>query len=102
MNNPAILIVEDEVIIAADIANKLRRLGYEVVGLTDTGEEAVEISRQLRPSLVLMDIRLAGAMDGIAAADEIRQECQLPVVFLSAHSDKRTVQRARQAKGIYG
>jgi CheY-like chemotaxis protein len=44
MNNPAILIVEDEVIIAADIANKLRRLGYEVVGLTDTGEEAVEIA----------------------------------------------------------
>ena len=100
MSNPAILIVEDEVIIAADIANKLRRLGYEVVGSTDTGEEAVEIARQLRPSLVLMDIRLAGAMDGITAADTIRQECQLPVVFLSAHSDKCTVQRARQAEAF--
>ncbi len=100
MSNPAILIVEDEAIISADIANKLRRLGYEVVGSTDTGEEAVILARQLRPSLVLMDIRLAGAMDGITAADEIRRECQLPVVFLSAHSDKCTVQRARQAEAF--
>jgi two-component system cell cycle sensor histidine kinase/response regulator CckA len=100
MSVPAILIVEDEVIIAADIANKLRRLGYEVVGLTNTGEKAIEIALQFRPSLVLMDIRLAGAMDGITAADAIRQACQLPVVFLSAHSDPCTVQRARQAEAF--
>jgi len=100
MSKPAILIVEDEAIISADIANKLRGLGYEVVGSTDTGEEAVKLARQLRPSLVLMDIRLAGAMDGITAADEIRRECQLPVVFLSAHSDECTVQRARHAEAF--
>ncbi|MFZ3045036.1 MAG: response regulator, partial [Desulfatirhabdiaceae bacterium] len=69
MSNPAILIVEDEAIVSADIANKLRKLGYDVVGSTDTGEEAIEIARRQRPSLVLMDIRLAGAMDGITAAD---------------------------------
>ncbi len=100
MSNPTILIVEDEAIISADIANKLRRLGYDVVGAVDTGEKAVEIARQLRPSLVLMDILLAGVMDGIAAADAIRQECQLPVVFLSGRFDKGTVQRARQAKAF--
>jgi len=100
MSDPTILIVEDEVIISADIANKLRRLGYEVVGSTDTGEEAVKLARQLRPSLVLMDIRLAGAMDGITAADEIWRECQLPVVFLSAHSDKGTIQRARHVEAF--
>jgi len=100
MSNPSVLIVEDEAIISADIANKLRRLGYEVVGSTDTGEEAVKLAHKFQPSIVLMDIRLAGAMDGIAAADTIRQECQLPVVFLSAHSEKSTIQRARQVEAF--
>ena len=100
MSNPSILIVEDEAIVSADIANKLRKLGYEVVGETDTGEEAVEIARRLRPSLVLMDIRLAGAMDGITAADVIRRECRAPVVFLTAHSDSPTLQRARQTEAF--
>jgi len=97
MRHPSILIAEDEAIVSADIANKLRKMGYEVVGSTDTGEEAIEIARLQRPSLVLMDICLAGAMDGITAADMIRQECQVPVVFLTAHSDKATLQRAQQA-----
>ncbi|MFA6009869.1 MAG: sigma 54-interacting transcriptional regulator [Desulfobacteraceae bacterium] len=100
MSNTSILIVENEAIIAADIANKLRKLDYDVVSSTDTGEDAIEFARQLRPSLVLMDIRLAGEMDGITAADIIRRECQVPVVFLSAHSDKTTVQRARHAEAF--
>ncbi|MBI5591306.1 MAG: response regulator [Deltaproteobacteria bacterium] len=100
MSNPSILIVEDEAIVSADIANKLRKLGYEVAGTTGTGEEAIEIARRQRPSLVLMDIRLAGAMDGIAAADVIRQECQVPVIFLTAHSDKATIQRAKLAEAF--
>jgi len=100
MRNPTILIVEDEAIVSADIANKLRKLGYEVAGSTGTGEEAVEIARRQRPSLVLMDIRLAGAMDGIATAEAIRRECQVPVVFLTAHSDKATIQRANHAEAF--
>jgi PAS domain S-box-containing protein len=92
MSNPAILIVEDEAIISADLASKLRKLGYEIIGETDTGEEAIEIARKMCPSLVLMDIRLSGAMDGITAADTIRQECRLPVVFLTALSDNASVQ----------
>jgi PAS domain S-box-containing protein len=100
MSKPAILIVEDETIISADLANKLQRLGYEVAGSTGTGEEALKLAHLLRPSLVLMDIRLAGAMDGITAADTIWKECQLPVVFLSAHSDKCTIQRARKVEAF--
>ena len=100
MSNPAILIVEDEAIVAADIANKLRKLGYKVAGSTGAGEEAIEIARRQRPSLVLMDIRLSGAMDGITAAEAIRRECQVPVVFLTAHSDKATLQRAKQAEAF--
>jgi signal transduction histidine kinase/AmiR/NasT family two-component response regulator len=100
MNTPSILIVEDEAIVAEDLASKVRQLGYAVVGTTMTGEEAVELVRQLRPSLVLMDIRLAGAMDGIAAAKAIHMECKVPVLFLTAHSDADTITRARQAEAF--
>jgi PAS domain S-box-containing protein len=100
MSNPAILIVEDEAIVSADIANKLLKLGYEVAGSTGSGKEAIEIARRKQPSLVLMDIRLAGAMDGIATAEAIRRECQTPVIFLTALADKATLQRAKQAEAF--
>ena len=74
MSNPSILIVEDEAIVAEDLASKVRQLGYDVAGITATGEEAIELARQQRPSLVLMDIRLAGAMDGIEAAQGINRD----------------------------
>ena len=72
-----------------------------VVGTTATGEEAIELARWHRPNLVLMDIQLAGAMDGIAAAQQIRRECNLPILFLTANSDLGTDERARQA-GVVG
>jgi len=100
MNKISILIVEDEAIIAYDLASKVQRLGYEVVGTTATGEEAIELARRHRPSLVLMDIQLAGAMDGIAAAQQIRRECNLPILFLAANSDLGTDERARQAGAV--
>ena len=100
MSNPAILIVEDEAIVSADIAGKLRKRGYEIAGSTDTGEEAINLTRSLQPSLVLMDIHLAGTLDGIAAAEVIRQECQVPVVFLTAHADMATIRRAQQAEAF--
>jgi PAS domain S-box-containing protein len=98
MSTSSILIVEDEAIVAADLASKLQQLGYTVAGSTDRGEEAVGLACQHRPSLVLMDIRLAGAMDGIAAAQAIQREVDLPVVFLSAHSDRVTLERAKLAE----
>lgn len=98
MSAPSILIVEDEAIVAADLASKLRRLGYGIADQVPRGEDAVAQARRQPPDLVLMDIRLAGAMDGIAAAAVIRRECGRPVVFLTAHSDAATLERAKLAE----
>ena len=95
MSKATILIVEDEAIVAADLAGKLRRCDYDVVGMTARGEEAVDLAQARRPDLVLMDIKLAGAMDGVTAAELIRQQCDLPVIYLTAHSDRATLQRAK-------
>lgn len=100
MNKPAILIVEDEAIVAEHLSRKVRQLGYEVAAALPTGEEAVEFVRRQPPTLALMDIRLAGKMDGIEAAMAIHRVCDLPVVFLTAHGDMGTVERAQQAQAF--
>ncbi|MGH8178667.1 MAG: sensor histidine kinase [Steroidobacter sp.] len=92
-----ILVVEDERIVALDLAATLRRLGYGVEGPVDTGERAVESALHTHPDLVLMDIRLRGAMDGITAAARIGEETDAPIVFLTAHSDNETLNRAKDA-----
>ena len=84
IRKPQVLIVEDETIIALDIAFQLRDLGYEPLGPANRGEQAIEMTRRLRPQLVLMDIHLGGPMDGIAAAQYIRTEFDIPCIFLSA------------------
>jgi two-component system cell cycle sensor histidine kinase/response regulator CckA len=89
-----ILVVEDEALIAADIQQTLIGLGFEVPATVDTGAAALESVDELRPSLVLMDIKLRGKMDGIAAAAEIRSRFGTPVVFLTSHSDEATLSRA--------
>jgi len=94
MSKANILIVEDEAVVAADLAGKLERAGYRPVGIASDGEEAIETAEAVSPDLVLMDIRLAGRMDGIEAAERIRSLCQVPVIYLTAHSDVGTLQRA--------
>ena len=98
MNEPRILIVEDEEIVAADIIEYLQQMGYLAVGQAASGEQAIALAGELRPDLVLMDIRLEGEMDGIAAANEIRQRFHIPSVFLSAYSEEATIQRAKLAE----
>ena len=95
MGKTTILVVEDEEIVAADIASQLGQLGYEIIGTLGRGEDAINLTRELRPNLVLMDIKLAGAMDGVEAAEIIRREFGLPVIFLTAHSDRATLERAK-------
>lgn len=90
-----ILVVEDEAIVAEDITYRLRSLGYDVVGSANSGEEALRQARRTGPDLVLMDIMLKGTMDGVEAADEISRKLSLPVVFLTAHGDPATFQRAK-------
>jgi PAS domain S-box-containing protein len=93
-----ILIVEDEFIVARDIQDRLRILGYSVAGLASNGSAAIDLAGSHRPDLVLMDIRLQGDMDGIAAADEIRRRFRLPVIFLTAYAEDDTLQRAKTAE----
>ncbi len=96
MGNPtSILVVEDERIIAFHLKSQLEALGYRVAAAVSSGEEAVEKAGELRPDLVLMDIHLEGAMDGIEAAGRIHAGCRIPVVFLTAYAEDETLQRAQ-------
>jgi PAS domain S-box-containing protein len=95
MPNAQILVVEDEGIVAADIEERLRRLGYRIAGVVASGEEALRKVAGSMPDLVLMDVILQGPMDGVQAAEEIRRQHQVPVVFLTAHADQATLQRAK-------
>ena len=95
MANIRILVVEDEVIIAKDIQNMLKKLGYAVSALAPSGVEAIKNVAETRPDLVLMDIVLEGDMDGVAAAEHIRNHFDIPVVYLTAYSDDTTLQRAK-------
>ncbi len=94
MTPTSILVVDDETIIAKGIEKRLKGLGYAVVGLAATGEEAVARAAESRPDLVLMDINLGAGMDGVEAAARIRA-AGVPVVFLTAFSDADTLQRAK-------
>ena len=101
MPREKILIVEDERVVAMDIQNRLKDLGYFVCGSASSGEDAVKKTSELQPDLVLMDIVLKGDMDGIDAAGQIRERFNIPVVYLTAFSDEKTLQRARLT-GPYG
>jgi PAS domain S-box-containing protein len=90
-----ILIVEDQAVVAADISDRLRQLGYEVVSVAATGHEAIAKAREFNPDLVLMDIILRGPLDGTAAAALIQKESDIPVVYLTAHADDATLKRAK-------
>lgn len=90
-----ILIVEDESIVAMDIADKLERLGYEVIDMVDSGELALQAVTENQPDLVLMDIVLQGDIDGVQTAEEIKSQFQIPVIYLTAYADKKTLERAK-------
>lgn len=98
MTPHSLLIVEDEIILAKDLECRLKELGYQVVGIVSTGLAAIAAAEQLLPDLILMDIRLAGKMDGIDAALEICKHHDIPVIFLSAYADDQTRQRAETLK----
>jgi two-component system, cell cycle sensor histidine kinase and response regulator CckA len=93
-----VLIVEDERIVANDLQARLHVLGYPVVGIAATGDQALQIIGDKQPDLVLMDIRLKGAMDGIQTAESIHAHYGIPVVYLSAYADVNTVERAKRTE----
>lgn len=98
MKSTRILVVEDEAIVAMVIKKRLMNLGYSVSGVAATGKDAITKVEGTFPDLVLMDIMLKGDMDGIEAADEIRKRFSIPVVYLTAHSDENTLERAKQTE----
>ncbi|HBB33365.1 MAG TPA: hybrid sensor histidine kinase/response regulator [Cyanobacteria bacterium UBA9273] len=95
MSSAKLLVVEDEEIVALDIETTLKHLGYKVVAVVASAEEAIVTSATTQPNLVLMDIMLKGDVDGIQAAEVIRQRFHIPVIYLTAYADLNTLERAK-------
>lgn len=93
--DPVILVVEDEGIIARSIQTILTENGFRVPAIVSSGEEAIKKAEELRPDLVLMDIVLSGALDGIGAAEQIHARFDIPIVYLTAYADHETIERAK-------
>jgi two-component system, cell cycle sensor histidine kinase and response regulator CckA len=91
-----ILIVEDEALIASEVQRKLERLGYQIPVIARSGKEAIQFARSMPFDLVLMDIRIKGDLDGVATAQMLKDELQMAVVYLTAHSDQDTISRAKR------
>ena len=100
MTPAKILIVEDEQITAADLEDTLVELGHEVAGSAATATDAIKLADKLRPDLALMDIRLKGDVDGIEAAVILRERYEIPSIFLTAHADDATLDRAKAAEPL--
>ena len=94
MKKTRILVVEDERIIAEDIKTVLQKLGYEVLDIIGSGEEAIDVSGLIKPDLVLMDVILETQMSGIEAANEIMNKFDIPIIFLTAYADEKTIKKA--------
>ncbi|NEO56438.1 MAG: EAL domain-containing protein [Okeania sp. SIO3B5] len=95
MSKSKILIVEDESIIAEDLADSLTIMGYTVIDIVSSAEEAILIAVEKQPNLILMDVMLQGEMDGITAAEQIHLSSQIPIIFLTAYTDEKTLQRVK-------
>ena len=98
MKNEKILVVEDERIIAIDLQRRLERFGYTVVAIASSGDLAIELVKQHSPDIILMDIMLVGDIDGIETATIIKNDFSIPVIFLTAYSDEKTLERAKIAE----
>ena len=96
-----ILIVEDEGLVADDLSDLLSTNGYAVAGIAESSQSALSQVEDLKPDLILMDIRIKGALDGIETAAKLRERFDIPVVYLTAHTDNRTVDRAKMT-GAFG
>jgi len=90
-----ILVIEDEAIVSKDIQQSLNKLGYNIVGSADTGENAIILALETKPDLVLMDIMLKGDMSGIDAAEQIRDKLSIPVIYLTAYADECILEKAK-------
>jgi len=98
MEKKKVLVVEDEFITASDIQSTLGRMGFDVPGIADTGEDAIRMAGELKPDVILMDILLKGSMNGITAAGIIRDRYAIPVIYLTGQSDDATIGKALESE----
>ena len=96
--SPAVLVVEDESIVAHDLQQTLASLGYDAFGIAASADEALARASEKRPDVVLIDVRIKGRTDGIKAAQLLQQRFSVPVVYLTAHADDATLERAKQTR----
>lgn len=95
MSKVNVLVVEDEFIVSKDIQQSLKKIGYNIVGAASTGEKAIELADSENPDIVLMDIMLKGEMNGVEAADTIKKNNGIPIIFLTAYVDESTLAKAK-------
>ena len=93
----SVLIVEDELIVAMDLRLCVEAMGYEVPAIAFSGHDAILQAASFKPDVILMDIKLKGAMDGISAAEHIKKEMDVPVIYVTGNSDDSTMERAMQS-----
>ncbi len=98
MEDTKILVVEDESIIGLNIKKKLKSFGYTVPAIVATGEEAIKMAEITFPDLVLMDVRLKGEMDGVDTAEKIRENFDIPIIYLTAYSDDEVLEKAKRTR----
>ena len=97
-----ILVVEDTYIVAKDLQDSLHELGYSVEEVADSGKDAIQLAERNKPDLILMDIRLKGKLDGIEAATIIKDQFDIPIIYLTAYADEHTLTcKADRTKRIY-
>lgn len=98
-----VLIVEDEIIVATEIKFRLEKMGFQVIGIVNNGPDAITSAIENFPDVILMDITLKGEMNGLEATREISKETDIPVIFITAHTDTPTLDSAREASshGIF-
>ena len=101
LNHTRILIVEDEIVVASEIKLRLEAMGYTVIGIVNNGRDAIMKAELHEPDVILMDITLKGKMTGLEATREIAKATDIPVIFITAHTDKTTLDSARAA-GSHG
>ncbi|OPY37054.1 MAG: two-component response regulator [Methanoregula sp. PtaU1.Bin051] len=101
MKKATVLIVEDDKDVAYIMTHTVNRLGFSVVGNEDTGERAIKVAEELKPDIVLMDIKLNGEMDGIETAEKLGRDYKIPVIYITAMTDDKTLERIA-ASAPYG
>jgi CheY-like chemotaxis protein len=93
-----VLIAEDEILVAMDLKMELSEMGYSVIGISASGEQTIQLTTAERPDIILMDVRLRGAVSGLQAAEKIQEDSAVPILFITAAPDSSTLEKINNSK----